>query len=272
MGKTYCCSIPYMIIKGLLLTSGSHTLLLVDFFIRNGVDFLYRMISRWSESKEQAITLRKSGFSINRIEAKLGIPRSTLSGWFKTVVITDGQKAQLQLNKEEAWARARLRAVESHRAQKNLRILEAKTQADITFKNLDVESPALLDLALAMLYLGEGSKSDVSSLASSDPIILRFVIAVLRKNYGADINKLTCELHLRADQDPQMIKAYWSGQLKIPIANFRHVAVDQRTVGRPTYDRYKGVCVLRCGSIAIQRKLISLYTIFCQSVIEEMGA
>jgi len=38
------------------------------------------MKSKWYELKPDAIKLRKKGFSIGKIERRLGIPRSTLSG------------------------------------------------------------------------------------------------------------------------------------------------------------------------------------------------
>src|SRR5258708_7732530 len=120
-----------------------------------------------------------------------------------------------------------------------------------------------------MLYLGEGSKNDTTSLASSSPMILRFVLAVLRRNYKIE-DTIRCELHLRMDQDPLTIKQYWANELGIPLSRFTYTAFDKRTLGRPTYDHYKGVCVLQCGNVAIQRKLIYLYNLFCQRVIQEM--
>lgn len=200
------------------------------------------------------------------IERKLGIPRSTLSGWFKSVPLTEEQRLRLTKNSQDGWAKARVRAVEAHRATKALRLLEAERQAQRTLAEIDVSDPAILDLAFAMLYLGEGAKNGTTSLASSDPKILKFVLAILKRNYDVSPTSVRCELHLRADQDAAQMKSYWSQELGIPVDNFRNAFHDQRTVGRPTYDHYKGVCVLYCGSIAIQRKLISLYTLFCEKV------
>jgi hypothetical protein len=43
---------------------------------------------------------------------------------------------------------------------------------------------------------------------------------------------------------------------------------DSRTKGSKTYEYYKGVCVLRCGNAAIQRKLLFLAEEFCKKIIE----
>jgi hypothetical protein len=230
------------------------------------------MKSKWYELKETAVALRKAGLSMTVIERRLGIPRSTLSGWFRTVEITEEQRLQLMKNSYDGWAKARVKAIESHRTQKALRLLAARKEAVKTLSKIEL-TDEVLDLAFAMLYLGEGTKNGTTSLASSDPMILRFVLAVLRKNYALDASKVSCELHLRMDQDSDELKLYWSKELGVPPSRFKYVAFDKRSAGKPTYDHYKGVCVLQCRNIAIQRKLIYLYNLFCEKVEEmSMGA
>lgn len=225
----------------------------------------YYMKSQWFEYKETAIALRRSGMSMTVIEKQLGIPRSTLSGWFKTIVLTSEQQNALNKNKHVALVLARARASESHRTKKALRLLEAKRSAIATLDKIEL-SPEILDLAFAMLYFGEGAKKNLPSISSSDPKILRFVLMVLQRNYGITPDMVRCDLHLRMDQDAAEMKNYWSGQLNIPVERFTYVAFDERTAGKKTYDHYKGVCLLYCGSIAIQRKLIYLYNLFCNKV------
>ncbi len=199
------------------------------------------------------------------IEKKLGVPRSTLSGWFKEITLTEEQQVLLRRNSAEGLIRARKKATEWHRNQKALRLLKAKKDARLVLDRLEVSSE-VLDLAFAMLYLGEGNKKNVSSIANSDPKILLFVLAILRYNYNMTPDMVKCGLHLRADQEPERIKKYWSDTLNIPVENFRSVSIDKRTADRKTYPNYKGVCVLYCGNIAIQRKLIYLYSMFCDKV------
>jgi hypothetical protein len=225
------------------------------------------MKSRWFELKDTAVNLRLTGMSMTVIERKLGIPRSTLSGWFKNIVLSEEDRTRLMKNRQDGWLKARQRAVESHKAQKTLRLLQAKIDAQAILDKIDLSSE-VLDLAFAMLYLGEGAKSGSTSLASSDPRILRFVIVVLQKNYAIQPNNLRCDLHLRADQDPEELKAYWAQELQIPLQQFKYVAIDKRSLGKPTYSHYKGVCVLTCGRVDIQRKLMYLYSLFCERVSE----
>ncbi|HVA11524.1 MAG TPA: hypothetical protein VNG32_05170 [Candidatus Dormibacteraeota bacterium] len=227
------------------------------------------MKSKWFDKKEDALRLRTNGVSIRTIEKSLGIPRSTLSNWFKNVELAPVHTARLAQNRTLALIEARKLASAWHREQKQKRLLAAEAAAHEVMEQIQISQP-ILDLSLAMLYLGEGAKGKTASISSSSPMILKFVLAVLKKNYNIKPSAIRCELHLRADQDARELKTYWSQQLQIPITNFGYVAYDKRTAGRATYSTYKGVCVLLHG-VAIQRKLMYLYNTFCQQVIDEAG-
>jgi hypothetical protein len=226
------------------------------------------MRSKWYELKDRAIGLRKQGISIRRIESKLGIPRSTLSGWFRDVVLTEKQKEKLAQDHIAHLKVARKKAVAWHNAQKKARMIEALHQAEKTLASLKTDKKEVLDLALAMLYLGEGFKrSDYTGIGNSNPLILKFFIAVLRHNYLVKIEDIQCKLHLRADQDSNSMKRYWSKELQLPLNNFKSAYFDQRTKGSKTYPTYKGVCVVRCGHVVIQRKLLALSVLFSEQVV-----
>tara|TARA_B100000745_G_scaffold300319_1_gene253803 strand:- start:2727 stop:3416 length:690 start_codon:yes stop_codon:yes gene_type:complete len=217
------------------------------------------MKSKWSHLKPEAIRLRKLGKSLPYVHQKLGIPKSTLSYWFKDIELTPEQKEKLHENWKNALGKARKEAVKWHNAQKTERLSQAKQAASETLDRLDTENSDVLELALAILYLGEGSKKKVETgLGSSDPKILLFYLKALTKLYDVEISTLRCQLHLRADQDEETMKKYWSDTLNIPITCFKYVHHDQRTAGKATYSDYKGVCSITGGSVAIQRKLMYL--------------
>jgi len=227
------------------------------------------MRSQWYELKSKAISYRKKGYSLRMVEQKLKIPRSTLSGWFRDVVLTVPQKTKLLNNWKLALVNARVEAVKWHNHQKQLRLTAARQSALESLGKVDLKQKEIIDIALAMLYLGEGTKSSVGlGLGNSNPMILKFYLRCLQIIYKLDISKVRCDLHLRADQNPSKLKRYWSGELGIPLENFKGAAIDMRTKGRPTYKSYKGVCVIFCGNAAIQRKLIYLAEEFCKKVID----
>ncbi|MFA5953989.1 MAG: hypothetical protein WC817_00430 [Patescibacteria group bacterium] len=228
------------------------------------------MKSQWTEFKGRAIQLRKRGMSIRTIEQKLAIPRSTLSGWLRGISLTPSQKKKLDKRWEDALVSARKKAVVWHNNDKLKRLEEARQQANATLLSLPVNNRSILELTLAILYAGEGSKKNLeTALGSSNPLILRFFVQVLRTVYKVDIQKMRCELYLRADQNPSQLKKYWSKELALPLSCFRQVNIDRRTLGSKTYDSYKGVCHVRCGNVAIQRKLVLLANSYMQSVVEK---
>ena len=227
------------------------------------------MKSKWYELKEGAVKLRKKGLSLGKIESRLGVPKSTLSGWFKDVELSEKQKKKLYNDWKNALVRARIKAVAWHNKQKEQRLLEAKKQAIETLGKINIDNKNIIELALALLYLGEGAKNNPeTALGSSNPLILKFFLSIIKNVYGIENDKIKCELGLRADQDPWKIKKFWAKSLNLPIENFHRINVDKRTIGSKTYPHYKGVCHIRCGNSAVQRKLIYLANSFCEKIIE----
>lgn len=224
------------------------------------------MISRWADQKSKAVALRREGNSIGSIERMLGIPRSTLSGWFRSVPLTKEQQIKLNQRARQGLARARIVAVQWHNAQKKDRIEKAAQVGAEVLKRIP-NDVATLELALAFLYLGEGSKIGArTSLGSSDPRIVKFFIQCLRQIYAVPVETIKCYLHLRADQDPKKMERYWSRELSLSNVNFGKASVDKRTSGKPTYPHYKGVCLIECGRVDIQRRLMYIANGFCDIV------
>lgn len=225
------------------------------------------MSSHWSHLKDEAIRLRKGGMSVRKVEARLGIPRSTLSGWFQAVTLSVKQQDKLHNDWMKSLERGRKKAVVWHNTQKKERIKLAESAAKEVLSKIHSTDPLVIELTLAILYLGEGSKRQPRlSLGSSDPLILRFFIAALRKVYGVDVSKMRADLYLRADQDPAELKKYWSRTLALPLKNFVYASNDKRTRDSKTYSNYKGVCTLTYGGTAIQRRLVFLSRLFCSKV------
>lgn len=228
------------------------------------------MQSKWFGLKPEALLLRKKGKSIKHINKLLGVPLSTLSGWLKVIQLTKKQKQILELNWRRGLIKARKKAVIWHNEQKKLRIKKSEKEALKTIQKINFKDENIIDLALAMLYLGKGFKYKKTGMGNSDPTILKFFLKIMLNLYHLDINKIRFNLHLRADQNPKTIKKFWSNELKVPLKRFKQVSIDQRTKGIPTYNTYKGVCVIDCGNIAIQRKLVYISKYYCEKIIANM--
>lgn len=229
------------------------------------------MKSRWFQLKAKAITFRKRGKSIRGIETSLNIPRSTLSGWFKKIKLTPSQYKFLEHKNKKGLLKARKKAVIWHNQQKEGRLKIAEKEAHKVLSKITINQE-IIELGLAILYLGEGSKkSPTTSMGNSDPLILKFFLKIIMVIYKIDIEKIRFNLHIRADQNPEMLKKYWSKKLKVPLHRFKSTSIDKRTMGKPTYTDYKGVCVIDCGNIAVQRKLVYISRKFCKKALQNLG-
>ncbi len=107
-------------------------------------------------------------------------------------------------------------------------------------KNKDIAK-----IALAMLFLGEGSKKSKGTLmlGNSDPQTIILYLKLLRQCYVLDEKKFRCTVQCRADQDTRKLERFWSRTTKIPSKQFYETRIDPRTIGKPSkYLDYKGVC------------------------------
>ncbi|OGD63624.1 hypothetical protein A3F39_04155 [Candidatus Berkelbacteria bacterium RIFCSPHIGHO2_12_FULL_50_11] len=230
------------------------------------------MKSRFLHLKDLALKMRKEGVPLGRIGIELGIPKSTLSYWFIGIQLTDKQRTAIKANWLKAINESRGNAIRWHNRQKAGRIEVARLEAEAVMSRLNLTDASTLELALAILYLGEGSKkSSDTSLGSSDPTILKFFVYCMKKLYGVSPTQARFYLHLRADQKIGQTREYWAETLKVPIENFKSTSLDKRTSGKPTYLDYKGVCVVSYGRVAIQRRLVWISRLFCEKIATMRG-
>ena len=224
-----------------------------------------------NEIKEKAKNLRKSGKTIGFIEKLLDIPRSTLSTWFQNTILTPRQLAFIKKQQQELLKPARAKAVLWHNKQKEKRLLEAKKRAEATLKKIRIKNTDVLKLALALLYLGEGTKNKIeTSVSNSDPKILRFFIKASQTAFNVKPKDIKCYLYLRADQNKNQSVLFWSKILSIPIKNFRGVNIDHRTKNSKTFENYKGVCSVILPTVAIKRELMYLAESYCEKIINNI--
>jgi hypothetical protein len=226
------------------------------------------MKSKWFEYKDVVLDLRRKGTSMTVIEREFGIPRSTLSGWFKEVELTEAQRTKLMKNSRDGWKKARESAIITKNLQKAQRIAKASTEANSIHTLLPKKSPEILELSLAMLYFGEGGKGGSTNMGAADPFMMLFFITAIEQIYNLDRQDFRYDLHLRDDQDSYLQKKFWAEKLSIPVEKIGYVSKDKRTRGKPTVNNYPGVCQVRVGSIAIQRRLMALYNVYCSEVIK----
>ena len=140
---------------------------------------------RLTEKHALAVKLRTGGKSIIYLEKKLGVSRSTLSLWLRRVPLTASGEVILRRRKLRALLLARKKASQWHRQQKRNRLEKAAELAAETLATINLKHSATLELAVAMLYMGEGfRKGDVTGLGNSDPLVLKVFVAAMRRCFS----------------------------------------------------------------------------------------
>lgn len=216
------------------------------------------------------MALRREGKTYTEIRNQLGvlIPKSTLSLWCSNVEMPHWYQEKVNKLNRANLSKALRTACASNELKREKRTAELRacnkeTMANITF-NKDVYKALL-----AILYLGEGTKTLSSGLAlgSTDPNIIKMYIAMLGICYEIPTNELKCRISHRADQDLRELQEYWSNLTGIPMKNFYKSIPDPRTVGKPTkHLDYKGVCVIYGGNVAAKLEIMMLSRLILESV------
>lgn len=219
------------------------------------------MKQRYSHLKSEAISLRKQGKMYSEIQEILNekVPKSTLSLWFKEVKFSKAQNEVLKRRIENKLIESRKIAHKIIRERRNeyLKQVEARVSH---LKNV-IKNKDTAKIALAMLYLGEGSKNRNGSMTigNSDPRIIGLFINLMKKCYEIDSRKFRCTLQCRADQNIKELEKFWSDTTGIPLSQFYEAKIDPRTIGKKSKnENYKGVCRIDYFSADLYNELTKI--------------
>lgn len=219
------------------------------------------MKSKYHQLKNKAILLRKNGKTYGEIKKILNnpIPKSTLSEWFKNISLSKKQQQRIDRCVLNNIHKGHLMALIANK-EKRKQYLKSVEQRVKHLKNL-VANKDIAKIIVAMLYLGEGSKTQRGSLmlGNSNPKIIDLFLRLLRNCYNIDENKFRCTLQCRADQNIEALEKFWSKTTNIPLSQFYKARVDPRTIGKKSKKiDYKGVCRIDYFSADIFNEIIKI--------------
>jgi transcriptional regulator with XRE-family HTH domain len=227
-----------------------------------------------TEKRIQAESLRKEqGLSYSDISKVIGVSKSTLSSWLNHIYLSDEQQEQLRrrMVSNRASFAARAWSVNQKRYQKARQLA---VQAGIGVFDEIPEHRSVDELSLAMLYLGEGSKSyGRVQIASTQVVILRYFLTTLKQLYTIDETRLRFRLNLviAAITFENDFIDWWKTELRYPSARFSKTQYDPRSQVKKVTGNYHGVCTLTYCDSYLQRKLVSLANVYINSRIAMEG-
>lgn len=208
--------------------------------------------------KEKVVFLRQEGLTYSEIARLLNtkIPKSTISYWCKSIVLTRAQKNKIDIIVKENLKKSREKAIIANKIKRRNYLLSLKLKNNYLGKI--IEDSEMAKVSLAILYLTEGSKTRKGSamFGNSDPCIVRLFLKLLRKCYDIDESKFRCTLQGRADQDISKLEKYWSEITNIPLKQFYKARIDARTINSVSRNKeYKGVCRIDYFSAHVYNEL-----------------
>jgi len=214
------------------------------------------------ETIDKAIKCRMEGKTYQEINEVLGkrIPKATYTYWFKNISIPLENQEKLRVSIDKKLIVARQKAVNSNKVKRGKYLASLDQINSPISKRIDDQEVA--KIALAMLCLGEASKSVSSSgfcLGNSDPRIIVLFIKLLKYSFPTDQTKFRFTIQCRADQSTEELEKYWRKVVGIEVGQFYKARIDPRTIGKPTLDKeYKGVLRVDYIDRKIQLELESL--------------
>lgn len=214
--------------------------------------------------------LRSAGLTYKEINTQINssIPKSTLSGICKGIRLSTSQQERIKSINNLQLKRNRVLAVKANKDKFDRKLKGYRLQNKSISPFMQSRNAQLV--ALAMLYLGEGSKwksHRCPTLGSTDPMIIAIYIKLLKLCYNVPLEKLRARIQHRADQSSNELLAYWSVLTGIPKERFYPCYVDKRTIGKPTTKlNYKGVCCISCPGTYIQLELQQIAVIISEAI------
>ena len=212
-----------------------------------------------------AIELRKRGISYNKIQKKLGIPKSTISYWFKNE--SWSQEIKKVLTKKALYvAKKRLRLVNKARRIKWEKWRKnARKEARKEFFYLQKDP---LFLAGLMLYWGEGDskiENGIVRLSNTDPKMIKIISLFLQQKCGVPKEKIRITLILYPDLDENKCKTLWSKVSGIPKNKFYKTQI---IYGKHPTKRLKyGICNIYVASRKLKEKILIWTKLYQQELI-----
>ena len=180
--------------------------------------------------KQNAIKLRKAGYSYNMISKELNIAKSTLSNWLTNIPFVPNKEVLQRVGE------AKLKSALYKQRIKFENITRMKDEAAKEVGKLSSRDLFMLGIGL---YLGEGSKShEEVRIVNTDPIIIKLGIKWLMEFGGVRKEHLRVAVHGYPDHDINKLVNFWSKELHIPVKYFIKTQIDTR-LNKSTLKRRK---------------------------------
>lgn len=209
--------------------------------------------------REEAIELRKAGYSYSQIKKNLEVSKSTLSLWLRDYPLPEERLRELRDHSDQRIERFRT-TMRRKREERLKKTYDEQLKLILPLNERD------LLIAGFFLYWGEGTKHSMNTLvlANTDPAMIRLYVRWLTISLKVPKERIKVKLQLYGDMDREKEFAYWSNVTGVSLSQFR---VPQIKVAYSTRINYKGrfghgTCDIEVNSVVMgERVFMSLKAI-----------
>lgn len=175
--------------------------------------------------RNEAFKLRLEGWSYTIISKRIGVNKSTLSGWLKNLPYVPNATVL------ERVSNGPIRSAIRRHNEKLERINRIKSEA---YKEIGSLSKRELWLIGIALYIGEGNKNNESiRFVNSDPYVIGLVMRWFREICSLEDANFSASVHMYPDTIESEAVNYWSRISGIVASQFRKSQIDRRSGKRP---------------------------------------
>lgn len=216
------------------------------------------------KDKEQAIVLRKSGMSYSEIIARMKVPRSTLSDWFRDQKWSNDIAIECARKARNSSA-IRLMVLNTVRGSRLKKLYEeARQEAILEFEELKYHP---LFMAGLMIYWGEGNKISKYriSIANSEANMIK-VFKLFLENV-CRVNTYRVWLLLYPDLNEMQCKDFWISKCGLKQEQFTKTITIK---GKSQVKRLNnGVCNIGLSSAYLKSKILKWIELTTSELTEE---
>ncbi len=202
--------------------------------------------------KEEALKLRKEGMSYSQIKQKIGVSKSTLSGWLKEYPLS--KERILELTSKSERRIEKYRETMRRKREERLQIVYEKEK-----KILPFDTREILIFGLG-LYWGEGAKARGASLSMSntDPSLIKFFIFWLIKSFSIAKENLKVNLQLYKDMDVEKEIYFWQNVLGLSRKQFNKPYIKESPLKAINHKGGfgHGTCNVYIGSVNLSERVL----------------
>jgi transcriptional regulator with XRE-family HTH domain len=218
-----------------------------------------------SDKRLQAEQLRRElGYSYNEISQQIGVSKSTLSHWLKQISLTLEQEQRIQQRIEDNQTAFVAKARKTNK-EKFKKARQVAYQKGEEIASLVPDNDAVHELALAMLYLGEGDKTgNRVQIANTDPAVLRYFLWAVEKLYNINRTEMSLRLNLielAKPRETEMIK-WWANVLDCAVTQFQKTQFDTRSKYKNITENYHGVCTITYSDTYLFERITGVYSTY----------